>query len=84
MRNQEFYLDANHRYEATLKYFECCLKEIHENSVMVVDDIHWSSEMSKAWRQLCKHEQVRVSMDLFQLGILFFDKKLPKKHYILE
>ena len=78
------YVDANHRYEATLKYFESCLKETHENSVMVIDDIHWSSEMSKAWRQLCNHKQVSVSMDLFQLGILFFDKKLPKKHYILE
>lgn len=78
------FIDANHRYQPTINYFQDCLKEIHQNSVMVVDDIHWSTEMSKAWNEIKAHPRVRISVDLFQLGLLFFDEKLEKHHYILE
>jgi len=77
------FVDANHRYHPTLNYFDASIKEINENSVMVLDDIHWSSEMSRAWDLLRKHPRVILSMDLYQLGILFFNEKLTKKHYIL-
>ena len=78
------FLDANHRYEATCKYFETCLKFIHARSVMVIDDIHWSSQMTKAWNEIIQNQKVTLSLDLFQVGILFFDPELKKDHLILE
>ncbi len=78
------YIDANHRFEPTLSYFETCIKEIHEKSVMVLDDIHWSREMSRAWGQIKDDPRVRISVDLYRVGLLFFDTKFAKKHYILE
>src|SRR5688572_1264945 len=34
------FLDANHRYEATLRYFRWLLPKIHERSTIILDDIH--------------------------------------------
>ncbi len=75
------FFDANHRKEPVLKYFSQCLEHIHPESVFIFDDIHWSSEMEKAWCTIRKHERVTATIDLFELGIVFFNKSFPKKNY---
>ena len=78
------YLDANHRYEPTLKYFDLSLEKCHDKSVIVLDDIHWSKEMQRAWDELRQRPEVSLSLDLFEAGILFLDPELPNEHYILK
>jgi predicted O-methyltransferase YrrM len=75
-------MDANHRYEPTIHYFNLLTKRIAEKGVIVVDDIYNSIEMGKAWNQLKKHPLVYGSVDLFRCGILFFDPALNKQHYV--
>jgi len=77
-------IDANHRYLPTVKYFERLLPRIHESSVVVVDDIHQSSEMEKAWKEIRSHRLIYTSLDLFRCGILFFDPSLNKQNVILQ
>lgn len=78
------FIDANHSYEPTLRYFEWLLKKVHERSVLVVDDIHYSPEMERAWRKIKQHRLVCASADIFRSGILFFDPSLNKQHVILQ
>lgn len=78
------YLDANHRYEPTLRYFEQILPRLHDQSLVVIDDIHWSREMNEAWKKLRNHPRVSLSLDLFEGGLLFFNPELKKEHYILS
>lgn len=78
------FFDANHRYLPTITYFELCLPKTHKQSVFVFDDIHWSDEMFKAWNEIKGHPSVTVSIDLFHLGILFFDPALSKQHFVLR
>lgn len=78
------YMDANHRYEPTLRYFDQLLPKLHDLSMVVVDDIHWSQEMNEAWKALCQRPEVSLSLDLFEAGILFLDPKLQKEHYLLS
>lgn len=75
------FIDANHTSEALLKYFEICLKYVSKNSVMVFDDIHWSDDMESAWNTIKKHEKVKSTIDLFRMGIVFFNTDLNKKDY---
>lgn len=77
-------LDANHRYAPTLSYFEQCLPRLHENSLVILDDIYWSAEMTRAWHTLRSRPEVSTSIDLFDLGLLFFHWKHPKQHFILK
>ena len=78
------FIDANHRYEPTLRYFELLLKKFNDKSILIVDDIHYSPEMEKAWKEIKSHRLVYASADLFRCGIVFFDPSLNKQHVILQ
>jgi predicted O-methyltransferase YrrM len=77
-------MDANHRYEPTMRYFNLIVPKLQENTVVILDDIHYSPEMEKAWVELKNHKLVYGSADLFRCGILFFDPSLNKQHVILQ
>lgn len=77
-------IDANHRYQPTVRYFEMMLPKIRESTVVVIDDIHYSKEMHQAWLFARDHRLVYASADLFRCGILFFDPSLNKQHVILQ
>ena len=78
------FLDANHSYSYTLSYFDQLSAHIHEDSIMIVGDIHWSADMLKAWREIKQSAHVRLSLDFFECGVLFFKKRLKKAHYVLH
>jgi predicted O-methyltransferase YrrM len=79
------YFDGNHTKEATLKYFELCLSAVHQNSVLIFDDIYWSPGMCEAWEQIKEHPSVTVTIDLYKVGICFFKKeKLAKENFVLR
>lgn len=77
-------MDANHQYEPTLRYFNLILRRLNEKSVVVVDDIYWSEEMARAWRDLRDNKLVYGSIDLYRCGILFFDPALNRQHFVLS
>ena len=75
------FIDANHTCEATLTYFSALASRLHEKSVVVVDDIHYNEDMEKAWKAICADERVTTTMDLYRMGLVFFDKHYWRKHY---
>jgi len=78
------YFDGNHFKGPTLRYFNMALPYIHNDSIFIFDDIHWSYDMEEAWNEIIKHPQVTVSIDLFHVGIVFFRKELSKQHFTLK
>lgn len=78
------FFDANHRYIPTIQYFTTCLDKIHNDSVFILDDIHWSPEMEQAWHTIQAHPQVMVTVDLFGIGLVFFRKEQSKQHFIVR
>ena len=75
------FIDANHTYTSTLAYFRALAKKVHAKSVIVVDDIHYNPEMERAWKEICADERVTSTMDLYQMGLVFFDQHYWKRHY---
>jgi predicted O-methyltransferase YrrM len=78
------FLDANHRLEPTLNYFDILATKAHHGSVIVLDDIHSSAEMEKAWRTIQNRADVFATADLFRCGMAFFDPSLNKQHVVLQ
>lgn len=78
------FVDGNHRQQQTLNYFRKCLTKTNEDSIFIFDDIHWSSEMEKAWEEIKKHEKVSVSIDLYKMGILFFRKGIARQDFVIR
>ena len=78
-------VDANHRYRATIDAFHLLNENrAGQRACLVFDDIYWSREMAKAWKEICLHPQVSVSVDLFHLGILFFRPESSSEKFILK
>ncbi len=75
------FIDANHTYEGTKSYFNVLAEKVHEKTVIVVDDIHYNQAMEKAWMEICADERVTSTMDLYQMGMVFFDKHYWKRNY---
>ncbi len=70
------FIDGNHRREPTIRYFEEILPYCHDHSILVFDDIHWSTEMEEAWNHITKNKRVSLSVDLFFKGILFLNSDI--------
>ncbi len=81
---QLIYFDGNHSKKATLEYFELLLPTITNDSVWIFDDIHWSPEMEEAWEIIKKHPKVKVTIDTFQWGIVFFRSEQEKEHFTIR
>ncbi|WP_329805605.1 O-methyltransferase [Flavobacterium facile] len=81
---QLIYFDGNHSQKATLDYFELLLPTITNDSVWIFDDIHWSAEMENAWEIIKKHPKVKVTIDTFQWGIVFFRAEQEKEHFVIN
>ena len=75
------YVDANHTYEATMRYADFLLNRLTEKGILVLDDIHYSEQMERAWRELKADPRVTTSMDLYHVGLLFVDTHYLKRHY---
>jgi predicted O-methyltransferase YrrM len=73
------YIDGNHRYEPTIRYFKQLLPLTHNDSILVFDDIHWSKEMEQAWEEIKQHPSVQCTIDIFFLGFVFFRSEFKVK-----
>ena len=73
------FIDGNHRYEPTMRYFEAILGHVSRTAVVVFDDIHWSAEMERAWNEIRRDPRVMMTIDLFFLGFVFIRDEFKVK-----
>jgi predicted O-methyltransferase YrrM len=78
------FIDGNHTKEATLRYFEWCLPKVHENTLLIFDDIYWSEGMKEAWNEIKTHPQVTVTIDLFWIGLVYFRKGQVREDFLIK
>ena len=78
------FIDGNHKKEATLEYFQKLLPHVHNDSIMIFDDIRWSKQMEDAWEEIKAHPQVKVTIDTFQWGLVFFRREQVKEHFVIR
>lgn len=76
------FVDGNHAFKPTMAYFEALLEVVHEDAILVFDDIHWSEEMEQAWAQISAHPRVTLSIDLFFIGVVFFRQEFAQKQQV--
>lgn len=78
------YLDGNHAKDATLDYVQLLLPTVHNDTVWILDDIHWSREMTEAWEIIKKMPAVTVTIDCFWLGFVFFRKEQAREDFLIR
>ena len=75
------FVDGNHRYEPTIAYVRKLMDEAGDEALIIMDDIYWSKEMFKAWEELKSWPESRVSVDLYQMGIILLRRDLAKASF---
>jgi len=61
------------------------MDKIHSNSWVILHGIHADSNMETVWNTLKEHSNIRLSIDLFTIGILFCRKEQKEQeHFIIR
>jgi len=84
IRPSVVFVDGNHRKEPVLKYFALLKELITPGSVIIFDDINYSHEMNEAWDEIKRDSQVSVSIDIFQMGFVFFRGGMVKQDFVIR
>jgi hypothetical protein len=64
--------------------FSICLPRMQYTGILALGGIHQSEEMNACWQEVRKEDGVRLTLDFFDYGFLFFDYSGPKTDLILE
>ncbi|MCX7728469.1 MAG: class I SAM-dependent methyltransferase [Bacteroidia bacterium] len=80
-------IDGNHTYQATIQYFTYLSSSFTQLpvSVIIIDDIYWSREMTKAWNEIKNTTDIKVTIDLYKCGIVIFHKNfIESQHFTIR
>lgn len=77
-------IDGHHQGDALLRYFEMILPHLSQDAWVIMDDIHWSPDMSEAWQRIINESESKLTLDFFQFGVYGHSKRHQKEHFILR
>jgi predicted O-methyltransferase YrrM len=77
------FFNLRHEQADWLWLFHKCMEYIHDDTLFVFEDIKSGHQVREHWKQVCAHPGVTVAIDLSSTGIVFFNKKLHKRTYLL-
>lgn len=75
------YIDGHHAREPLLKYIKQAEPFLHKDSVVIIADIYWSKDMEAGWKEICNREDVRLSLDFYYFGCIFFNEDFRQKSH---
>lgn len=63
--------------------FREAVRFVHAGTIFVIRGIRADRAMKAFWEEACAHPAATVTVDLYSLGLIFFDPKLYKRNYIV-
>ncbi len=78
------FVDGNHQYESTIRYFNRLLPIMKNEGLMVFDDIYWSAGMTRAWKRIKQTNENIVTIDLYKMGLVFIGRQQAKEHFRIK
>jgi predicted O-methyltransferase YrrM len=78
------FIDGDHRFDPVMRYFNLILKYKRHDTVLIIDDIRWSAEMERAWQEIKMNPAVVITVDLFQMGLVFFREGVFKQDFMVN
>jgi predicted O-methyltransferase YrrM len=78
------FLDGLIHYKPTLWYFTNLLNYFHDDTIVVLNGIRNTGGMTRAWHEIQGMSQVTVTIDLYDVGLIFFNKSLSKQNFKIK
>jgi len=70
--------------ESIREVLSICLPRMQSTGILALGGIHQSEAMNACWQEVRKEECVKLTLDFFDYGILFFEYSGPKTDLLLE
>ena len=77
--DREYVLIGPHSDQAEV--FEHLLPNTHSGTLLIFQGIYQNKTNRAAWRIIAAHPEVRVSIDLFYIGLVFFREGQRKENF---
>jgi hypothetical protein len=60
------------------------MRRADERSVFIIDNIHEDKTSRSVWKELLADDRTGISFDLYDMGVVMFDRSLNKQHYVVN
>lgn len=78
------YIHAPGRVAFAREVFHALAARTGNKSVFAVSHIHASDGMKRLWEEIKNDARTGITFDLYDIGIVFFDKERIKQHYLVN
>ena len=78
------YFETSGSLQHFFETFEMLLASVSNQTVWVFNSIYASQESEILWQSIKNHPRVRVTIDVFKFGIVFFRTEQQKEHFIIR
>ncbi len=66
------FMDGNHRYDPTMRYFSLICELASQKTIILIDDIDWSREMKKVWKDIdC--QRIILKRSFVKMGLIVIE-----------
>ena len=79
------HLKQNKNAAELMMYFNAAIKKVNTESILIFDGIHDSKELEASWETIKMNNEVKLTIDLYKLGIVFFrQEQLEKENFTIR
>lgn len=78
------FIDGHHSGEATLHYLDMLMRQTHNETIFIIDDIRWNDDMWKAWNEIVSNQTFHLTIDLGRMGICWKREQQTKEHFTIR
>lgn len=78
------FIDGHHDGNALIHYLGKLEPYIHNDTIILLDDIRWSNDMYDAWKEIISREKYHVSIDFFRMGMILIREQQMKEHFSIR
>ncbi|WP_159038342.1 O-methyltransferase [Brumimicrobium mesophilum] len=78
------FIDGDHRSESLYNQLDLLQAFIHDETIIILDDIRWSKDMLMAWNHLVQNSDYHLTIDLFKMGVLIKRGHQEKEHFVVR
>ncbi|HLV41995.1 MAG TPA: class I SAM-dependent methyltransferase [Brumimicrobium sp.] len=78
------FIDGDHQSKSLFEQLELLENHIHDETIIVLDDIRWSKDMLQAWNKVFLKGDYHLTLDLFKVGIIVKRVHQQKEHFVIR